>query len=393
MDTMPICQSCGKPLAPNAPKGLCPECLLKVGFPTEHQSDPAKPGASNPTGFVPPTPAELAPHFAQLEIQQLIGHGGMGAVYKARQPSLDRLVALKILPSHAASDTGFAERFSREARALARLNHSNIVAVYEFGQTSGIPYFIMEYVEGRNLREIERSGGLLPHDALRIVQQICDALQFAHEEGVVHRDIKPENILLDQKGRVKIADFGIAKILGQTEAGTSLTGVRDVVGTPSYMAPEQRESPQLVDHRADIFSLGVVFYELLTGELPVGKFNPPSQKAEVDVRVDDVVLRALEKEPERRYQHVVDLETDVAKLSSAPASAPASLPPQTLPPVHTVPPQAAAPDPTLTDKLILPAFLLAFFFGVFGAHRFYVGKIGTAIVQLFTLGGLGVWAV
>jgi serine/threonine protein kinase len=388
---MPICQSCGKPLPANAPKGLCPDCLLKAGFPTESRPAPGNAEAPNPAGFVPPTASDLARHFPQLEIQQLIGHGGMGAVYKARQPSLDRLVALKILPSHAASDTGFAERFTREARALARLNHSSIVAVYEYGQTSGIPYFIMEYVEGPNLREIERSSRLSPRDALRIVQQICDALQFAHEEGVVHRDIKPENILLDQKGRVKIADFGIAKIMGQTGSASALTGIRDVVGTPSYMAPEQRESPQLVDHRADIFSLGVVFYELLTGELPVGKFNPPSQKAQVDVRIDEVVLRALAKEPERRYQHVVDLKTDVARISAAPGRAPAS-PVQPSPPVVPALPQTV-PDPSISDKRILPALLLGFFFGVFGAHRFYVGKIGTGVLQLFTLGGLGIWAI
>jgi serine/threonine protein kinase len=391
MDTMPICQSCGRPIAANAPKGLCPECLLKAGFPTETQPEAGRADAPRPAPFVPPAAGELARHFPQLELQQLIGHGGMGAVYKARQPSLDRLVALKVLPPHAAGDTGFTERFTREARALARLNHSNIVAVYDFGVAGGMPYFVMEYVEGGNLREIERCGKLTPRDALGIVQQICDALQFAHDEGIVHRDIKPENILVDQKGRVKIADFGIAKIIGQAVPATALTGARDIVGTPTYMAPEQMESPQSVDHRADIFSLGVVFYELLTGELPIGKFDPPSQKAQIDVRIDEVVLRALAKERERRYQQVGDIKTDVANITStpAPSSAAASLP---LPPVIAAAKQSG-PDPNMSDKRILPAFLLAFFFGVFGAHRFYTGKIGTGILQLFTLGGFGIWAM
>src|SRR5438552_1059171 len=200
----------------------------------------------------------MARLFPQLEIIALIGKGGMGAVYKARKPQLDRLLALKILPPQAAAGPGFGERFNREARALARLAHPNIVAVHDFGQVNGLPFFIMEFVDGLNLRQLERAGKLSPREALQIVPQICDALQFAHDEGVVHRDIKPENILVDKKGRVKIADFGIAKILGR-EAELGLTETRGVLGTPQYMAPEQVERPQAVDHRADIFSLGVVF--------------------------------------------------------------------------------------------------------------------------------------
>ena len=141
-----------------------------------------------------------------------------------------------------------------------------------------------------------------PAESLKIVPQLCDALQYAHEEGIVHRDIKPENILLDKKGRVKIADFGLAKLVGAAPANYTLTGSRQVMGTPHYMAPEQMEKPQTVDHRADIYSLGVVFYEMLTVDLPLCLFSPPSKKADVDVRLDEVVHRALAKDPSDRYR-------------------------------------------------------------------------------------------
>ncbi len=268
--------------------------------------------------FVPPSVQEIAQLFPQLEVLELIGQGGMGAVYRARQPGLDRLVALKILPPRTGTDPGFADRFAREARALAKLSHPNIVAVYDFGQTGGLHYFIMEYIEGPNLRQLEKAAKLTPAEALKIIPQICEALQFAHDEGIVHRDIKPENVLLDKKGRVKIADFGLAKLLGQEPQQFRLTGTRDVMGTPHYMAPEQVEHPQAVDHRADIYSLGVVFYEMLTGELPLGRFGPPSSRArdvQIDVRLDEVVLRALEREPERRYQHASEVKTDVENIA------------------------------------------------------------------------------
>ncbi len=303
---------------------------MKVGL--ETQGGAAESGSSphNP----PPPLAEVARLFPQLEILECLGCGGMGAVYKARQPRLDRLVALKIIVpdrGEQARDAHFAERFEREARALARLNHPNIVAVYDFGEAGGLPYLIMEYVDGLNLRQLEHAGKLSPPEALRIVPQVCEALQFAHEAGIVHRDIKPENILLDQKGRVKIADFGIAKILGGDQVRQTLTQ-NQVLGTPHYMAPEQVEHPQLVDRRADIFSLGVVFYEMLTGELPLGKFAPPSRRMhgiQVDVRLDEVVLHALEKEPERRYQQASEVKTDVELI--AVASAQTSPPPVSTP--------------------------------------------------------------
>jgi serine/threonine protein kinase len=269
---------------------------------------------SSQSAFVPPTPEQLAPHFPDLEIMELLGRGGMGAVYKARQPNLDRLVAVKVLPPEVGADASFSERFTREARALARLNHQNIVAVHDFGRAGDLYYFVMEYVDGTTLRQLVDVGELQPEEALSIVPQICDALQFAHDEGVVHRDIKPDNILLDRKGRVKVADFGLAKLLDRAPADASLTGTHQVMGTPHYMAPEQMQGSRDVDHRADIYSVGVVFYEMLTGQLPVGRFDPPSKKVEVDVRLDDVVLRSLQSEPDRRYQHISDIGSAVKSL-------------------------------------------------------------------------------
>ena len=342
-----VCPICRAPVPPEAPQGLCPRCLLLgASLATEagQRTDPKSP---------PPALEELVAAFPQLEIIELIGQGGMGFVFKARQPKLDRLVALKILPQSLATDPAFAERFAREARLLARLNHPNIVTIHDFGQAGGFFYLLMEFVDGVNLRQAMRGGRFTSDQALAIVPKICDALQFAHNEGILHRDIKPENIMLDGRGRVKIADFGIAKLMGNSanrnaplplppgggegrgegaspvspsssssipeSAAEGITETGRVLGTPHYMAPEQIETPGRVDHRADIYSLGVVFYEMLTGELPLGRFAPPSQKSAADPRLDDVVIRTLAKEPERRTQTAEEVKTQVETISSAAA--------------------------------------------------------------------------
>ena len=303
------CPRCGQARPSNAPQALCPRCVLAAGFETAPDDQS---GAT--TREIPPV-SQIASHFPQLELLEPLGQGGMGWVYKARQIQLDRLVALKVLPPHVAGDPAFAQRFQREARALARLNHPNIVAIHEIGQAGPYYYFLMEYVDGANLRQLQRARSFTPEEAIRIVPSICDALQFAHAEGIVHRDIKPENILVDSKGRVKIADFGIAK-LTNTAGEESFTQTHRPIGTPKYMAPEQFASPDQVDHRADLFALGVVFYELLTGELPVGRFDLPSQRVAVDVRVDEVVLKSLQQRPERRYQTANAVKTDVERIGT-----------------------------------------------------------------------------
>lgn len=309
------CPQCGAPIPADAPEGLCPACALR--------------GVEQPTLAYPasatPTMTEVAAAFPELELLAECGHGGMSIVFKARQPKLDRLVALKILLPALADQPGFSERFNREARTLARLNHPNIVAVHDFGHNGGFYYLLMEFVDGVNLRQAMRAG-VTPAQALALVPKICEALQFAHDHGVLHRDIKPENILLDVRGTPKLADFGIAKLAGDT-AGVGLTVSGAWLGTPAYMAPEQVEKPASVDHRADIYSLGVVLYEMLTGELPLGRFGAPSQKSPVGPGVDEVVLRALDRERERRQQSASEMKTQVEHADSGPVNpSPAACP-------------------------------------------------------------------
>lgn len=317
-----ICPKCQSPLPQDAPGGLCPKCVLgAVGTNAEQ--------GRTGTGDLPSL-EQLGAIFPHLEILELIGRGGMGFVFKARQPHLDREVALKLLPEKLGTDPHFAERFTREARFLAKLNHPNIVMVHDFGYAGGFYFLTMEYVEGLNLRQAMRIGKFSPAEALAIVPKICDALQFAHEQGVLHRDIKPENILLDTRGRVKIADFGIAKLLGEDKAAVTLTGTGASLGTPHYMAPEQFENPSQVDHRADIYSLGVVFYEMLTGELPLGRFSAPSQRADLDERIDAIVLRALAKQRELRQKDARELQSEVETVATSAATSTARVPPPKL---------------------------------------------------------------
>lgn len=334
-ESTPQCPQCHLPLPAQAPAGLCPKCLMALNLQTETALTGEAPTATQP----PLPPDQIAPHFPQLEILACLGRGGMGVVYQARQKTLNRLVALKLLAPERVNDPKFAERFAREAQALARLNHPNIVTIHDHGQAGGFYYLLMEFVDGVTLRQLLQASRVEAREALAIVPQICDALQFAHDHGIVHRDIKPENILLDRVGRVKVADFGLAKIVGRDAPGahpdgegppayppdqSSLTDVSRVLGTPQYMSPEQIAAPGAVDHRADIYALGVVFYQMLTGELPGRNLEPPSRKVRIDVRLDEVVLRALEQEPQLRYQKVSALKTQVETIAETPRDVPAS---------------------------------------------------------------------
>ncbi len=321
------CPQCGASLPENAPAGLCPRCLMALNLKTETIFADDAPAAQPPL-----PPDQIAPFFPQLEILECLGRGGMGVVYKARQKTLNRLVALKLLAPERVQDAKFAERFTHEAQALAALNHPNIVTIYDFGQAGGFYYLLMEFVDGANLRQLLRTRKFTPEEALAIIPPLCDALQYAHDRGIVHRDIKPENLLLDKSGRVKVADFGIAKMMGTANGGNGPApagaekATQNLVGTPGYIAPEQKTDPQHVDSRVDIYSLGVVFYELLTGELPGSKIAPPSTKVQIDVRLDEVVLRALEKNPALRYQQASVFKTHVENITATPVHPVASKP-------------------------------------------------------------------
>ncbi|MGL4942218.1 MAG: protein kinase domain-containing protein [Thermoguttaceae bacterium] len=317
------CCRCGLVVESDQP---CPHCLLEMAL----AGTGADTGGAIETDAV--NIAAIREAFPHLEILEQIGRGGMGTVFKARQPRLDRFVALKILSSQLAARETFADRFAQEGKLLAKLNHPNIVSVYDYGEANGLFYLLLEYVDGVNLRQAMREERFTPEQAIGIVPKICDALQYAHDEGVLHRDIKPENILLDVKGRVKIADFGIAGVARPHKTSVERTGIDErsehltptgtVLGTPHYMAPEQWETPDHVDHRADIYSLGVVFYELLTGELPRGVFPPPSTTTPVASAIDGIVMKALQKNREERQQTAVEMKTEIetAAVTATPQS-------------------------------------------------------------------------
>lgn len=309
---METCSSCSLSYEPlQALQGLCPRCLLGI----------AQRGSENETAsikvdhakckFRPPSVEALQPHFQNLEIVELSGSGGMSAVYRAKQVSVDRMVAVKILPEEIAATTGGVARFMREAQVLAKLNHPNIVTLYDAGTAGPWCYLVMEYVDGVNLRQLAGDESLSLADVFKLMPEMCAGLQYAHDQQVVHRDIKPENVMIDRQGRVKITDFGLARLFAGEGRSSSLTEVRQAVGTPQYAAPEQIERPESVDHRADLYSLGVVMYELITGEIPRGNFELPSQKTLAPATLDGIVLRALASEPQRRYQQASDLRHDL----------------------------------------------------------------------------------
>lgn len=299
---MGSCSQCASVLRED---GECPVCMLKLAIDYR---------GSNAAVEADESLAQLNAKFPQLQILRIVGRGGMGTIYQARQVSLDRDVALKVIDRAICSDASFLERFEREAKALAKLSHPNIVAVYDYGRTDdGLAYFVMEYVHGLNLREAMQSMTIDVPSAVGILCSLSDALHEAHSKGIIHRDIKPENVLLSEDGQVKLADFGIAKIVGQVDE-RQITATRQVLGTAHYLAPEQLDSPNEVDHRIDIYALGVMMYELLTRRLPVGNFEPPSHlNPEVDPALDQVIMQALNRRPTARYASAEAFKAAIAR--------------------------------------------------------------------------------
>jgi serine/threonine protein kinase len=265
-------------------------------------------------GFVAPEPAELAPLFPGYEIHSLIATGGMGAVYLAVQKSLDRRVALKILPLEFSRDAAFCAGFEAEAKAMARLNHPNLIGVYDFGEVNGMLYIIMEYVAGKSVYHSAYGKAIDPAEVIRLVTGVCHGLAHAHENGIIHRDIKPSNILLDLNAQPKIGDFGLARpIERKIEEG------EEIFGTPHYTAPEVVDSPHSVDYRADIFSVGVLLHELLTGKLPADDPRPASLIARCDVRFDNIIRRATQALPAARYSSAAEMAKDLQAIASTSA--------------------------------------------------------------------------
>lgn len=314
----PRCAKCGAELTADSAGEWCPACIVRWLAEEDRHDD----AGSAATVLLPPTPPAgrsrpdgLEGLPPQYEIESLIGRGGMGAVYRGRHLGLNRPVAIKVLPADMLGDPEFAVRFRREARTLAKLHHPGIVSVHDSGETAdGNLYFTMELVEGTDLAHLIRGKALPPAAALEIASQVCDALQYAHDQGVIHRDIKPANVLVTRDGRAKLADFGLAR--PDEDIHSRVTKTQRVMGTADYMAPEHRAG--LPDHRADIFSLGVMLYEMLTGHTPRGNWPAPSKITSVDHRLDQIVLKALELEPDHRYQRASDLKSDLEMLKTAP---------------------------------------------------------------------------
>jgi serine/threonine protein kinase len=263
-------------------------------------SSPVDAAQPNDPTFIPPTVEELGEMLPHYEIHFLIASGGMGAVYKGCQKDLDRLVAIKILPPDAGNDAESLARFRSEARAMAKLNHPNIISIYDFGAVDGQCFFVMEYVEGRNVHELITEGIVTPDLAQNILAQVCDALGYAHGKGIVHGDIKPSNVVVDSDGVVKLLDFGLARLMEHEQSNADVDWVP--MGTPEYAAPELYERGSVADPRTDIYALGVVFYEMLMRTVPQGTFALPTTTMAVDPRVDDIIVRCLRAEPEERFQ-------------------------------------------------------------------------------------------
>lgn len=273
----------------------------------------------------PPTLDEMQAMLPQYQFISLLGRGGMGAVYKAVQVSLDRPVAIKVLPGDLVmdEDVQFAERFKNEARTMARMNHPSIVNVFDFGETqTGLLYIVMEFINGTDVAQLILSQGrLTPEYALAITEHVCDALNYAHRSGIVHRDIKPANILINMEGAVKVADFGLAKANDAAVSG-GLTKTNMAMGTPDFVAPEAFIPGFALDGRADLYAIGVMLYQMLTGEVPRGMWTMPSQRIGSDPRFDAVIAKAMQTDRELRYQTASEIHQDLHSILTTPLGIP-----------------------------------------------------------------------
>ena len=319
-DTPDTCPQCGTTLAPDLPP--------TIDLPAD---------ATRSVSGMAPSPAKATaklPEFGNYDLLEEVGRGGMGVVYKARQKRADRLVALKVMRDGAQVTEEEKMRFTAEVRALGRIHHPHIVAVYDVGEESGCPYFTMEYIEGKSLAQRLRDGAALtPAEAARLVEDLANAVQAAHDVGILHRDIKPGNILIDAQGDAKLMDFGLAKHLQQD---TGLTSAGSALGTPSYMAPEQACGDlQKLGPHSDVYSLGATFYELLMGRPPFrgetaggtlarvlqdDVVPPRKYRPQLSPELEAVCLKCLEKNPANRYASAQELAEDLQRWRNGEAT-------------------------------------------------------------------------
>jgi len=258
--------------------------------------------------FIPPSIEEISHLLPSYEILSFIAKGGMGAVYLASQKSLDRPVAIKILPRHFGEDAEFRTAFETEAKCMAKFNHPNLISIYDFGQVDGLLYIIMEMVEGQSLFHYAYGKTLAPSEVARIVSEVCLGLSNAHKQGILHRDIKPANILLDSSIQPKIGDFGLARPVGEHENG-------EIFGTPGYTAPEVLHNPSAVDESTDIYSVGAMLYELITGELPSTPYSPAAIKTQCNPKFDQIIRKAMHPSPAMRFRSASAMAEALAPLT------------------------------------------------------------------------------
>jgi serine/threonine protein kinase len=307
------------------------DATILVSAPTPRSGGLSGDGARS---WEPPTVETLQKALPQYEVSAFIARGGMGAVYKGTQKTLKRAVAIKVLPPDIDDvDMQFAARFKHEAQAMARLTHPNIVAVHDAGETAdGLLYFVMEFIEGTDVQQLIASERQIdPKRTAQITCAVCEALAFAHEEGIVHRDIKPSNIMIDKRGRVKVADFGLAKTVNIET--TLITRSDMAMGTPDFVAPEALIFGTKVDGRADIYAVGVMLYQMLTGKIPRGRFELPSGVIpQMDKGFDAIVDKAMQTDREKRYSTALEMKTDVERVRNSGFSPSGSVPPDGLKP-------------------------------------------------------------
>ncbi len=312
------CPDCDAPIPEGLPFQQCPSCLMRLGL----EAGTLRPSLirSRRHGPAEPPPIEVvAEWFDDIEIDRLLGVGGAGAVYLAHQPRLDRFIALKVLVGRHQDDEELTERFLQEARLLARLRHPRILTVFEIREHERHICLLTEYVDGGSLRERLTDPLLSPAEVVRFSKQVAEGLVYAHAQGIIHRDIKPENLLLDREGNVKIADFGLAKVVSEEIVGSPIrTRSGQLMGSANYMAPEQFDQRIEVDHRIDLYALGVVIYEMLTGVRPAIDYQPPSEIRGVDRRFDPVVRRLLRRDPEDRYANAGAVLADLQSIEESP---------------------------------------------------------------------------